>query len=145
MTHSLVTAIEIALHAHGTELDKSGQPYILHPLRVMMSQNTDEARIAGILHDVVEDTDVTLDDLRAAGIPESSLKAVELLTHDDEIPYEEYVEQLRLDPIARAVKLADLRDNMDVLRLPSFTPKDMERLAKYRRAWEYLSAETQRS
>jgi len=139
MTHALVQALEIAVRAHGDTLDKSGQPYILHPLRVMLAQDTDEGRIAGVLHDVVEDTEVTLDDLRDVGIPGSVLEAIALLTHDDDTPYEQYVERLKPNPLARSVKLADLRDNMDVLRLPDFTQKDLQRLGKYRRAYEFLA------
>ena len=73
--HSLINAIEIAVRTHGATLDKSGQPWMLHPPRVMMAQRANEARIAGVLHDVVEDTDVTHDDLKAAGLPDASLQA----------------------------------------------------------------------
>ena len=141
MKPPLVTAIEIATNAHGEMIDKSGQPYLMHPLRVMMEQTTDAARMAGVLHDVVEDTEITLQDLRTAGIPENSLAAIALLTHDDETPYDEYIEQLKPNSIARSVKLADLRDNMNVLRLPGFTAKDLKRLKKYRRAYEFLFSE----
>tara|TARA_R110002096_G_scaffold197544_1_gene380954 strand:- start:212 stop:640 length:429 start_codon:yes stop_codon:yes gene_type:complete len=142
MKSILVTAIQIAVQAHGETLDKSGQPYILHPLRVMMAQMSDVSRIAGILHDVVEDTNVTIDDLRSAGIPEESLTAIVMLTHEESEPYEEYINKLYQNHIAKSVKLADLLDNMNVLRLPGFTQKDLGRLAKYRRAYEFLSEET---
>ncbi len=144
-THPLEVAVQIAVRAHAGALDKSGQPYILHPLRVMQAQQTNDARMAGVLHDVVEDSDVTLTDLREAGIPESVLEAIALLTHDEVTPYEIYVQTLKSNPLARSVKLADLRDNMNVLRLPEFTEKDLRRLEKYRRAYETLCGDDSKS
>ena len=139
MNHLLEIAIEMAVKAHAGMLDKSGQPYILHPLRVMMAQTSIPARIAAVLHDVIEDTEVTIDQLRQAGLPEDSLTAIALLTHQANEPYEQYIDNLKENPIARAVKLADLRDNMDVLRLPGLTKKDLERLEKYHRSYEFLT------
>ncbi|MBI1367644.1 MAG: HD domain-containing protein [Planctomycetes bacterium] len=130
-------AIGIAVKAHAGAVDKAGSPYILHPLRVMLAQQDDNARIAGVLHDVVEDTDVSFDDLAAAGIPPAVLDALRLLTHDG-TPYEQYIERLKSNPIARAVKLADLQDNMDVRRLPEVTERDAKRLTKYIKAWRLL-------
>ena len=129
MTHVVEKAILIALNAHAGTLDKSGQPYILHPLRVMLAQQNNLTRIAAVLHDVVEDTDVSLEDLHEAGLPREAIDAIQLLTHAEDTEYSQYIQRLMSNPIARAVKLADLRDNMDVLRLPAFTEHDLQRLS----------------
>src|SRR4051812_49066425 len=99
----LPAALQIAVSAHRGQLDKSGQPYILHPLRVMAGVDGDDAKIVGLLHDVVEDTDVTLDDLRAPGFSEAVLAAMMLLTHEKSDTYADYVVRIKADPIARAV------------------------------------------
>ncbi len=136
----LESAIRIALDAHAGITDRSGHPYILHPLTLMLQMETEEQMITAVLHDVVEDSDVTLDDLARAGFSLSVLQALELLTHDKDVLYLDYVAAVAANPLARAVKLADLRHNMDVRRLPpELSERDLERLAKYRLAWELLS------
>jgi (p)ppGpp synthase/HD superfamily hydrolase len=134
----LERALGIALEAHAGQESKDGLPYILHPLRLMARMQTDDERIAAMLHDVVEDSAVTLEDLRAAGFSEPVLEAVRLLTHEEGIGYDEYVERLRANPLARKVKLADLEDNSDIRRLSGLEEKDVERLRKYHRAWQIL-------
>jgi (p)ppGpp synthase/HD superfamily hydrolase len=134
----LERAIEIAVRAHAGQKGKDGSPYILHPLRVMAQVGTDAERMAAVLHDVVEDTEVTLGDLREAGFPEEVLRAVTLLTHEEGISYEDYVERLKPHPIARRIKLADLEDNSDIRRLSGIEERDLERLRKYHRAWQIL-------
>jgi len=134
----LEKAIEIALHAHAGQKGKDGSPYILHPLRIMTRMSTDEERMAAVLHDVVEDSDVTLEDLRNAGFPEGVLTAVKLLTHEEGVTYEDYVERLKTHPMARRIKLADLEDNSDIRRLSGIEERDLERLRKYHRAWQIL-------
>lgn len=136
----LEKAIEIALHAHAGQKSKDGSPYILHPLRVMARMQSDEEKIAAILHDVVEDSAVTLEDLRKAGFPEEVLVVVKLLTHEPAISYEDYVERLKPHPVARRIKLADLEDNSDIRRLSGIEERDLERLRKYHRAWQILQA-----
>jgi (p)ppGpp synthase/HD superfamily hydrolase len=131
-------ALALAVEAHRGQRDKAGQPYILHPLRVMMRLETDAERTVALLHDVVEDTPWTLERLRAAGYPEPVLSALDALTRRDGETYEAFIERLRPDTLARRVKLADLEDNMDVRRLAAVTPKDAERLARYRAAWARL-------
>ncbi|HSM56658.1 MAG TPA: HD domain-containing protein [Candidatus Sulfomarinibacteraceae bacterium] len=136
----LEKAISLALRAHRGQVDRCGQPYILHPLHLMLQMDTDAERMAAVLHDVVEDTDVTLADLEEEGFPQEVLQAVRLLTHDrPDNPYEAYVRALKENPIARKVKLADLQHNMDLRRLDRVEQKDMERLQRYRQAWETLS------
>lgn len=135
----LEKAIIIAVEAHQDVKDKCGEPYILHPLRMMVKLTTEEERIAAVLHDVVEDTEVTMKDLKAEGFSQTTLTAVDLLTHDkNKHSYEEFIQRLAPNPIARAVKLKDLEDNMDLRRLPNPTPKDFQRLEKYHKAVAYL-------
>ena len=109
---TLDRAIEIAVEAHAGQVDKAGQPYILHPLRVMLAQTTDEARIVGVLHDVIEDSDWTINDLRHQRFGQPILEAVWALTRRKDEEYSAYVERAGANPLSRSVKLADLRDNM---------------------------------
>ncbi|MBF0152246.1 MAG: HD domain-containing protein [Magnetococcales bacterium] len=141
MTNFLELAIAVAVQAHQGQTDKAGQPYILHPLRLMLKLSSEEERIVAMLHDVVEDTSVTLDDLRKQGFSEEVLAAVDHMTHRPEVSYETYIKRLGSNTLARRVKLADLKDNMNLRRLPvEPLPKDWERMARYRRAWDYLLA-----
>lgn len=137
----LEKAIAIALKAHEGVLDKSGKPYILHPLRLMMQMDSEEARITAVLHDVVEDSTITLSDLAASGFSSEILDALALLTHDkDSVPYEDYIEGIKSNALARQVKLADLEHNMDPLRLQApLSERDLDRLQRYRLAWDVLS------
>jgi (p)ppGpp synthase/HD superfamily hydrolase len=137
---TLERAIAIAAVAHEGQVDKAGMPYVLHPLRMMLSVDTPEARMAAALHDVVEDTAVTLEQLRAEGFPEAVIEAVEALTKRDGEDYEAFIRRAALNPVARKVKLADLRDNCDLSRIAEPTEKDRRRIEKYQRAIEYLAA-----
>ena len=140
-SHPLEKAIAVALQAHEGVLDKSGKPYVLHPLRLMLEMESEEAQITAVLHDVVEDSDVSLDDLAAFDFPPSVIEALHYLTHDkDAVAYADYIDAIKDNTLARQVKLADLAHNMDVRRLPTpMTERDWERLQEYRRAWETLS------
>ncbi|WP_029904381.1 GTP pyrophosphokinase [Prevotella sp. 10(H)] len=131
-------AIRIAIDAHSGQTDKSGNPYIFHPFRVMDNVNTIEEKIVAALHDVIEDTHVTADDLRNGGIPEYLVKEIEVLTHAPDMEYSCYIELIAGHRIASAVKLADLRDNMDITRLKEITDKDIERLRKYHKSYLFL-------
>ena len=133
-------AVAIAAEAHAGQTDRAGQPYVLHPLRLMLRMTTADERIAAALHDVVEDSDWTLDDLRAEGFSEAVVTAVEHLTHPEGMEYMAYVERAASHPVARRVKLADLEDNMDTTRLGEVTDKDARRLQKYHRARRILLA-----
>jgi (p)ppGpp synthase/HD superfamily hydrolase len=135
----LERAIQIAVEAHKGQLDKSGKPYILHPLRVMLRMSTPEQMMAAVLHDVVEDTPWTLDQLRDEGLPENVLEAVDCLSHREGESYDQFVERLLPHPIARKVKLADLEDNMDIRRLSgTLSAKDIERINKYLKYWNIV-------
>jgi (p)ppGpp synthase/HD superfamily hydrolase len=134
-------AVAIAARAHRGQKDKAGAPYLLHPLRMMMRMNSEAAMMAAVLHDVVEDTDWTLERLREEGFSEEVLAAVDCLTHRDGESYQAFVERVRTNPIARQVKIADLEDNMNVRRISQLAAKDLERLEKYHRAWCVLTGE----
>lgn len=134
----LEKAIGIAVEAHRGQRDRNGQPYILHPLRVMFRLQTDEERMVGILHDVVEDTPWTFEALGKEGFSAQVLNAIDCVTKREGESYEDFVNRSAANPLARRVKLADLEDNMDVRRLPGVRPKDFERMAKYLKAWKQL-------
>ena len=136
----LEVAIRIAANAHGGQLDKAGQPYILHPLRVMFSMFTLEEKIVAVLHDVVEDTAVCLEDL-ANIFPEEIVNAVETLSHLDGEDYEMYIQRIAQGPsLAKRVKMADLRDNMNRDRIPFPSERDLRRWAKYGTAYKVLTS-----
>lgn len=128
----------IACAAHEGQLDKAGKPYIEHPRTVADAVEGDVAKAVAWLHDVVEDTSMMFDDLQAAGIAPEVINHLRLLTHDKSVPYMEYIAALKNDPVAREVKLADLRHNSDLSRLNTITDKDRERLVKYQQALELL-------
>lgn len=132
-------ALKIAMDAHAGQTDKGGKPYILHPLTVAVQSRSYDEFVTALLHDVLEDSSYTAEDLRAAGIPENIIRALELLTHRKDEPYLDYVRRVGTDPLARAVKLADLRHNSDLSRLPTITDADRERLKKYQAAMEILA------
>jgi (p)ppGpp synthase/HD superfamily hydrolase len=141
MSFSLIDkAIQIAAEAHATQKQKNGQPYILHPLRVMARVQTEDEQIVAILHDVLEDTPWTAEQLKQRGFPPHILHALDCVTKRQGEHYEDFVTRSASDPIALCVKLADLEDNMDVRRLPEVTPNDQERLNKYLAAYRRLSA-----
>ena len=129
---TLDRAIEIALNAHAGQRDKGGEPYILHPLRVMLRMTTDEERIVAVLHDVVEDSSYTFQDLLAAGYSSSVVGALEALTKRPGESRLEAAARAAANPLARTVKLADNAENSDLSRIPEPTDKDFARLEQYR-------------
>ena len=138
---TLQRAIEIAVEAHKGQMDKAGMPYILHPLRLMFQMKTDNEKMAAVLHDVVEDSDWTLDDLKKEGFNCEVLKAVSLLTRDDNDSYDEFVQKAASNPISKAVKIADITDNLDLSRISNVTDKDVARVKKYQRVLKTLTEE----
>ncbi len=140
-------AMKLCFEAHKDQVDKSGLPYVFHPFHLAEQMPDEVTTVVALLHDVVEDTDYTLDDLRAMGFPAQVVEALALMTHDKAVPYLDYVAAIKFNPIARAVKLADLRHNSDVTRLDMVDDKARERLAKYAQAISLLdsSSETGRS
>jgi (p)ppGpp synthase/HD superfamily hydrolase len=142
---TLEQAIAIAVKSHSGQVDKAGEPYILHPLRVMFSLNTESERIAGVLHDVVEDSQVSIEDLIACGFSKEVIDAIKAVTkrpeeENSDEGYQNFVARAAANPIARRVKIADLRDNMDVTRLGDISDKDARRLGKYLRSLNYLES-----
>lgn len=143
MTATLEDALILAADKHRGQRDKAGAPYILHPLRVMHSLGFDattEERIAAALHDVVEDSDVTLDELRRRGFSEAVVRAVDSLTKrpEEEQDYFAAIRRAGADPIGRKVKIADLTDNLDLSRMKSPSERDHARIERYRKALEML-------
>ena len=136
---TLERAIEIAVEAHKGQKDKVGAPYILHPLRVMMSFNSEIEMTTAVLHDVIEDSEWTADKLRQEGFSEEIVEAVECVTKVEGETYEKFVQRSKTSPLARRVKIADLEDNMDMSRISNVTEQDLERLRRYHRAWQVLS------
>jgi (p)ppGpp synthase/HD superfamily hydrolase len=137
---TLERAIELAARAHAGQRDKGGHPYILHPLRVMQAVSGEAERIAAVLHDIVEDTAITFDDLLAEGFSVDIVDAVRALTKFDGETREQAARRIVRNPIARAVKLADIADNMDLSRIPNPTERDFERLRQYEVACGILLA-----
>ena len=132
-------ALRIAIPAHEGQKDKSGQDYIMHPIRVAERCKNPKAKIVALLHDTIEDTDVTTDYLHQQGFPEEIIEGVLSVTKREGETHEDFVSRAAQNPIGREVKLADLEDNMDIRRLKEITDKDVERLRKYLRAWQNLN------
>lgn len=138
---TLETAIEIANKAHAGVKDHHGEPYILHPLRVMFGVRGTQTRIVAVLHDVVEDSDTTHDDIKQLGFSADVLEALKLVTHEADESYTDYVVACKANPIAREVKLSDLRDNSSVDRMlmrPARFEKDAARLQRYQLSYQFL-------
>lgn len=131
-------AIEIATRAHDGQVDKGGVPYIFHPLRVMLSGKNELERICAVLHDVVEDSDITFDVLRKEGFSEEVIAVLDCLTKRDGESYDDFISRILLNKTACHVKLADIRDNMNLARIENPTVKDEERIKKYGEATKRL-------
>jgi (p)ppGpp synthase/HD superfamily hydrolase len=139
----LARAIEIATEAHRAQKDRYGFPYILHPLRVMQRLTTPIQKTVGILHDVVEDTSWTFEQLSREGFPEIIIEALRSVTKREGEDYDDFVKRSAANPLGKVVKIADLEDNMDLTRLPEVSEKDISRLQKYHKAWSALTGSRQ--
>lgn len=128
---TLEQAIALAANHHAGQVDKAGEPYILHILRVILAVKTPQARIAAALHDLVEDTEVTLDELKTMGFDADIVEAVDALTKRRKETRLEAAKRAKVNPIAREVKIADNADNLDLARLKEVTEKDLLRLHEY--------------
>ena len=124
-------ALALCFEAHKDQKDKSGLPYVFHPFHLAEQMEDEDTTIVALLHDVIEDTEYTIEDLQKAGFTQNVISAIALMTHDPQVPYMEYVRAIKSNPIARAVKLADLRHNSDMTRLDIITQRDEERAQKY--------------
>lgn len=128
----------IAKKAHEGQVDKAGEPYFNHPERVANNFAGEEEVMVALLHDVVEDSEITLEQLKAEGFSDTVLEALDAITRREGETYEEFICRVKENTIALKVKLADLLDNMNVLRLPTLTDTDLQRIAKYHKAYRYL-------
>lgn len=130
-------AMNIAYNAHMNQFDKAGVPYIYHPIHLAEQMDTETECIVALLHDVVEDTEVTFEQLEK-DFPKEVIESIRLLTHGDDVNYMEYIKELSQSPIAKKVKIADLLHNSDETRLEKITVKDVARREKYKKALEFL-------
>jgi len=136
---TLERAISIACKAHENQKDKAGEPYILHPLRVMLNMKEEHQKIVAVLHDVIEDTSIEFSDLKKEGFSDIVLESLQCLTRNKDENYNHYIDKIKENKTALQVKLSDLSDNMNISRLKKVSDHDMERLKKYHRAWHELS------
>lgn len=133
-------ALRLCFEAHRDQTDKSGIPYVFHPFHLAEQMDTEETTVVALLHDVVEDSDYTLEDLKEMGYPASVIEALALMTHDPSVPYMEYVKAISTNAIASRVKLADLKHNSDLSRLDKIDEKALARVAKYATAIKLLES-----
>ena len=130
-------AMIIAYNAHQNQFDKANIPYIYHPIHIAEQMDTELECIVALLHDVVEDTDITLNDLEKE-FPREVIDLLKILTHDKKIDYIEYIKKVKTNPIATKIKIADLKHNSDITRLENITTTDLKRIEKYKKALEIL-------
>lgn len=131
-------ALKISFNAHKNQVDKSGMPYVFHPFHLAEQMDDEYSVCVALLHDVIEDTDIMIEDLKAEGFPKEVINAIELMTHSDSVPYLDYAKTIKNNSIARKVKLADLKHNSDLSRLDNIDDKALERVEKYKKAIEIL-------
>ena len=131
-------ALRLCFDAHKEQVDKAGAPYVFHPFHLAEQMRDELTTVCALLHDVVEDTDITLDDIAASGFPPEVIEALSLLTHDDSVEYMDYVRAIAENSIARRVKIADLKHNSDLSRLDAADQNAQERVKKYKRAIKLL-------
>lgn len=132
-------SLDIALRAYAGKTDKAGREYIHHPLRVMAKMKTDLEMSAALLHDVIEDSDITAEQLLAEGIPAEVVEAVVCLSRNENEDYQDFVGRTKKNELAAKIKIADIEDNIDVLRLASLDEYDLTRIKKYHSAWQFLN------
>lgn len=131
-------ALKLCFEVHKEQKDKSGLPYVFHPFHLAEQMNDENSVIVALLHDVVEDSDMTFDDLKNMEFSQEILDALQLLTHKNDVDYFEYVNQIKSNELARKVKLVDLKHNIDITRLDNITEKDVNRVNKYKKAIQIL-------
>jgi (p)ppGpp synthase/HD superfamily hydrolase len=136
---NIETAIAIAAQAHQGQTDKGGKPYIFHPLQVMSRVESIDEKIVAVLHDVLEDTEVTAEQLRTVGFGVHIIEAVKGLTRSKGEEYSDFISRAKSNPLSRVVKVADIQENMNLDRIPHPTQEDRARVEKYKRALQELS------
>lgn len=127
-------AMKLCFEAHKDQTDKSALPYVFHPIHLAEQMEDEDTTIVALLHDVVEDTHYTLEDLKNMGFSRAVTDAIRLMTHEEGVPYMDYVAKIKENPLARAVKLADLKHNSDLTRLDTVDEKAIKRKEKYAQA-----------
>ena len=132
-------ALKLCFQAHKEQVDKTGMPYVFHPFHLAEQMSDEISTVCALLHDVIEDTEYTFNDIRNMGFPQEVIDVLMLLTHEDNVPYMEYVEKINENTIAKQVKLADLRHNSDLTRLNIIDEKALARVDKYQKAITILS------
>lgn len=133
-------ALKLCFEAHKKQVDKSGMPYVFHPFHLAEQMQTEETTVVALLHDLVEDTDYTIEDLVSMGFSKNITDAIALMTHADDVTYMDYVRKIKNNPIAKVVKLADLKHNSDLTRLDVVDEKALKRKEKYLKAIKILEA-----
>lgn len=137
--YSVEKAIALALEGHKDQKDKSGLPYILHPLRVMLKMDTEDEMVTAVLHDILEDTRIDERYLLSEGIPAESIEIIKLLTKNVSDDYLDYIQKIKANPVAAKIKKADITDNINILRLLHIEPTDINRLNNYLQAFKILT------
>lgn len=134
----LDNAIELACKAHKGQVDKAGQPYILHPLRLMLKFKNTQEQIVAVLHDTIEDSDMTLKDLANYGFSELILDALDCLSKRENEGYEEFIKRILPNDLAKKIKIEDIKDNLDLTRIESINNEDLKRVSKYHNSLQAL-------
>ena len=137
-TQKTKKALKLCFEAHKEQVDKSGMPYVFHPFHLAEQMQTEETTVVALLHDLVEDTNYTIKDLTSMGFDKNITDAIALMTHADDVEYMDYVREIKNNPIAKAVKLADLKHNSDLSRIENVDQKVLERREKYLKALALL-------
>ncbi len=137
-TEQTKKALKLCFEAHKEQVDKSGMPYVFHPFHLAEQMQTEETTVVALLHDLIEDTDYTIEDLTSMGFGKNITDAIALMTHADNVAYMDYVRKIKNNPIAKAVKLADLKHNSDLTRLDVVDEKALNRREKYLKAIKLL-------
>ena len=138
-TQKTKKALKLCFEAHKEQVDKSGMPYVFHPFHLAEQMQTEETTVVALLHDLVEDTNYTIKDLTSMGFDKNITDAIALMTHADDVEYMDYVREIKNNPIAKAVKLADLKHNSDLTRLDVVDEKALSRREKYLKAIKLLT------
>lgn len=139
--NTLEKSLQIAIQAYTGQKDKAGKTYILHPLRIMAKMSTENEMAVALLHDVIEDSDISAHDLLNEGIPQNIVEAVVLLTRNSDENYSDFILKLANNPLAAKIKKADIEDNINILRLNKLGSSDFDRIRKYHEAWKILDSQ----
>ncbi|SHO59172.1 GTP pyrophosphokinase [Vibrio quintilis] len=142
--NSLDLAIQIATQAHSGQIDKAGQPYVLHPLRVMFQFDSEKERIVAVLHDVIEDSDMSLSEIKCCGFSDEITEALDCLSRKQAESYDDFIDRILTNKLACIIKIEDIKDNLNVTRLNKLQEKDLKRIYKYHQALGRLNNQFQK-